>query len=79
MGPNLSEDVFFCSSPNFAQKLLGPHLSEDLVFWFVFVPHLILGAQHQSLYPEEKFLSEALTILGRPTGFGLIKSPWSGL
>ena len=28
---NLSEDLFFCSSPNFGQKI-GPNLSEDLFF-----------------------------------------------
>ena len=28
-GPNLSEDLFFCSSPNFGEKI-GPNLSENL-------------------------------------------------
>ena len=31
LGPNLSEDLFFFSSPNFGQKM-GPNLSEDLFF-----------------------------------------------
>ena len=56
MGPNLSEDLF-CSSPNFWEKM-GPILCEDLFFAL----HLILGARHQSSYPLEKFLSEALPI-----------------
>ena len=59
MGPNLSKDLFFCSSPNFGQKM-GPNLRQDLFLIYLFVLHLILGAQHRSLYPLEKFLSEAL-------------------
>ena len=31
MGPNLSEDLFFCSSPDFGQNM-GRNLSEDLIF-----------------------------------------------
>ena len=32
MGLNFSEDLFFCSSPNFGQKM-GLNFSEDLFFW----------------------------------------------
>ena len=31
MGQNLSEDLFFCSSPDFGRKM-GRNLSEDLFF-----------------------------------------------
>ena len=31
MGRNLSEDLFFCSSPDFGRKI-GRNLSEDLFF-----------------------------------------------
>ena len=33
IGPNLSEDLFFCASPKFGRKL-GPNLNEDLFFCF---------------------------------------------
>ena len=36
MGPNLSKDLFFCSSPNSGQKM-GPNLSEDLFLIFCFI------------------------------------------
>ena len=58
-GPNLSEDLFYCSSPNFGPKM-GPNLSEDLFLIYLLVLHLILGTRHRSSYPLKKFLSEAL-------------------
>ena len=39
---------------------MGPNLSEDLFFIYLFVLHLALGARLRSSYPLEKFLSEAL-------------------
>ena len=39
IGGNLSEDLFFCSSPNFGQKI-GLNLSKDLFFFLCSSPNL---------------------------------------
>ena len=64
---------FFCSSPNFGQKL-GPNLSEDLFLIYFFVLHLILGARHRSSYHLENFLSEALLVSSLTSPFFFISS-----
>ena len=70
MGPNFSEDLFFCvwSSPDFGQKM-GLNFSEDLFFLVIFGRDF--GARHRPSYPLETFLSETLVLgLGLEIFFG---------
>ena len=60
IGPNLSEDFFFCFSLNFGQTI-GPSLSETL---FVFALHLILAKKSDQISVKIFFLLFNL-ILGK--------------
>ena len=53
IGLNFSEDLFFCSSPNFGQKNQKKNLRKVGA-------QRDLGARYRPSYPLKKFLSEAL-------------------